>query len=86
MQGSRQGYVRFTKPGWIAKALKNVDAEGNTQLDSVKASVKVISGEEEKNFYYRVLLFSHIVHSPRPQVCESSLQIKQRYSIAVQRL
>ena len=60
LQGGRQGYVRFTAPSFVQEAVARGDADGIVPLESVKASVKVISDQEEKDFYHRVMPLQHL--------------------------
>ncbi len=57
MQGERQGHVRLTKPEFVKEALERGGPEGKVPLDNVKASIRLVADEEEKNFYHRVRLY-----------------------------
>lgn len=50
--------MRFTKLEFVKQAMAQADADGIRPLESVKAAVKVISDQEEKDFYRRVKPFS----------------------------
>ena len=52
--------MRFTKAHFVEKALAKGDANGIIPLESAKAAVKVISDQEEKDFYYRVMPLQHV--------------------------
>lgn len=48
--------MRFSRPEQANRALEKRDAEQQLAMDCIKADVKMLEGDAERDFYYRVSL------------------------------
>lgn len=53
-QGAKSGVVRFSEPAQAQQVVAGADAEGGMMVAGYRAAVKVLEGEEEKEYMIKV--------------------------------